>query len=230
MSKAAEISDLGDPGLSVVIVGAGRHGKEVAAYISDLDRGTPAVELLGFIDERASRGPFANSRILGGFDAVNDLRTGRQIHYITATGDNATRRRLSDLSERFEMTPWTIVHPFAQVGSSVALGAGSCVAPGAIVTTDVTIGRHCILNVKASVSHDCVVGNYSNLNPGATVCGDVQLGEGCYVGAGAVIRDKTSIGPWTIIGAGAVVVTDIPAHSVAVGVPARVVATNPPPG
>ena len=229
MSRGADLSDPGESALSAVIVGAGRHGKEVAAYISDLEGGSGRVELLGFIDERAPSGPFANSQILGDFESVKNLRTGGEIHYITATGDNVTRRRLAELAERVGLKAWTIVHPFAHVGGDVELGGGSCVAPGAVVTTQVTIGRHCILNVKASVSHDCIVGDYCNLNPGTTVCGDVQVGEGAYIGAGAVIRDKTSIGPWTVIGAGAVVVSDIPAHSVAVGVPARVVATNPPP-
>jgi acetyltransferase-like isoleucine patch superfamily enzyme len=40
------------------------------------------------------------------------------------------------------------------------------------------------------------------------------------VGVG-VIPDRT-IGEWTVVGAGAAVVHDLPAHVVAVGVPARV--------
>jgi acetyltransferase EpsM len=62
-----------------------------------------------------------------------------------------------------------------------------------------------------------------NINPGVTVCGDVRIGEGSYIGAGATIKDKVSIGQWSVIGAGAVVISDIPPHVTAIGVPARVI-------
>jgi len=37
------------------------------------------------------------------------------------------------------------------------------------------------------------------------------------------VINRTFIGEWSVIGAGATVVDDIPAYSVAVGVPARVI-------
>jgi acetyltransferase-like isoleucine patch superfamily enzyme len=44
-----------------------------------------------------------------------------------------------------------------------------------------------------------------------------------YIGAGVTILQGIEIGEGTVVGAGAVVTESIPAHSVAVGVPARVV-------
>lgn len=51
----------------------------------------------------------------------------------------------------------------------------------------------------------------------------VSVGEGAWLGAGAKILDGVTIGDRAIIGAGAVVRHDVPAGSVAVGIPARVV-------
>ena len=53
----------------------------------------------------------------------------------------------------------------------------------------------------------------------------VRIGDDCWIGGGAIICPGVTIGPRTIIGAGAVVTRDIPADSVAVGNPARVIRT-----
>jgi serine O-acetyltransferase len=49
------------------------------------------------------------------------------------------------------------------------------------------------------------VGNGVLLGAGATVLGPVNIGEGCQIGAGTLV------------------ISDLPAHSVAVGVPARII-------
>ena len=53
----------------------------------------------------------------------------------------------------------------------------------------------------------------------------VRIGKGAWIGAGAVVM--ADVGDHAIVGAGAVVTRPIPAHSVAVGVPARVVKAMP---
>lgn len=51
----------------------------------------------------------------------------------------------------------------------------------------------------------------------------VVIKRGAYVGAGVIILQGVTIGERSVIGAGAVVVDSIPPHSIAVGVPARVI-------
>ncbi len=50
----------------------------------------------------------------------------------------------------------------------------------------------------------------------------VHIGKNCWIGAGVVIVPGVSIGDNTVIGAGSIVTKDIPANSVAVGNPCRV--------
>lgn len=52
---------------------------------------------------------------------------------------------------------------------------------------------------------------------------EIQIGDDCWIGGGAVICPGVTIGNGSIIGAGAVVTKNIPANSLAVGNPARVV-------
>jgi maltose O-acetyltransferase len=51
----------------------------------------------------------------------------------------------------------------------------------------------------------------------------ITIGDDVWIGAGAIVLGGVTIGDGAVIGAGAVVTSDIPADSVAVGVPARVV-------
>jgi len=53
--------------------------------------------------------------------------------------------------------------------------------------------------------------------------GDVIIEDNCWVGAKTFIREGVTIGENSVIGAGSVVVKDIPPHSIAVGVPAKVI-------
>ncbi|MCF4099414.1 sugar O-acetyltransferase [Maritalea mediterranea] len=55
------------------------------------------------------------------------------------------------------------------------------------------------------------------------LAGPIKIGNGCWIGAGAIILPNVTIGDRAVIGAGAVVTKDVPADSLAVGNPARVV-------
>lgn len=56
-------------------------------------------------------------------------------------------------------------------------------------------------------------------------CGEVKIGNNIYIGTKVTILKGVTIGDNCIIGAGSVVTKDIPANSVAVGIPCRVVST-----
>ena len=56
-----------------------------------------------------------------------------------------------------------------------------------------------------------------------TAYGKVVIGEDCWLGTNVIVLPGVTIGRGSVIGAGAVVTTDIPAFSIALGMPARVV-------
>ena len=66
------------------------------------------------------------------------------------------------------------------------------------------------------------------LQKGTCTQGPLEIGEDCWLGAGAKVLDGASLGDRVVIGAGAVVNKPVPANSIAVGVPARVVKTRKP--
>ena len=56
-------------------------------------------------------------------------------------------------------------------------------------------------------------------------CDPVRIEDNCWIGAGTVITPGVTIGENSVIGAGSVVTKDIPANSIAVGNPCKVVRT-----
>ncbi len=64
------------------------------------------------------------------------------------------------------------------------------------------------------------------LQKGTCTKGPLEIGADCWLGAGVKVLDGASIGDHCAIGAGGVVNKPIPANSIAVGVPARVVKTR----
>jgi acetyltransferase EpsM len=210
---------------SLIIIGAGGHGAEIAAYARDM-----GLLFEGAIDDGKPKGDWQGAQIIGG---VSDLpafcQDRAEVYFITAFGSNHLRKKvvakIADLGLG-NLKPFTLRHPSAWTGIAVEIGQGTLLAPNVVVTTRVRIGRHCILNVKASISHDCKIGDFVNINPAATLCGNVTVGNGSFVGAGAVLKEKITIGRGVIVGAGAVVINDLPDNVTAVGVPARIIKQN----
>lgn len=113
--------------------------------------------------------------------------------------------------------------------------------PEALRKKGLTIGNNVVIHTREiDVGHGYLisVGDQVTVAPGATLLahdasikealgyarvGRISIGSHVFIGAGAVILPGVSIGDYVIIGAGAVVSRSIPANSVAVGNPARVI-------
>ncbi len=76
---------------------------------------------------------------------------------------------------------------------------------------------------EAKIGDDVHIDQCVTIGGNATKHGVPTIGNSVYIGAGAKILGPVVIGSNTVIGANAIVVTDIPDHCVAAGVPARVI-------
>jgi serine O-acetyltransferase len=110
---------------------------------------------------------------------------------------------------------------------------------GAELPCEAVLGsRFCIEHIGGIVvSGDAVFGDDCVIRNGVTVGlrhrgrrGSPRLGNRVDIGAGAKLLGPISIGDDTAIGANAVVLCDVPANSIAVGIPARILPRRPSPG
>ena len=107
------------------------------------------------------------------------------------------------------------------IDENTYIGSYVCIAgPG-----DIKIGKDCMI-----AAHSGIFANNHNFadltqpirNQGVTRKG-IVIEDDCWLGHGVTVLDGVSIGQGSVIGAGAVVTKDIPAFSVAIGVPAKVI-------
>jgi len=199
----------------LLVIGAGGHAKVVvdAALCAGF-------EIAGIV----ARDPHPASLL--GLPVVSDASGIDADAFIVAVGDNPARAREYAAAVERGLTPLTVVHPSAVLGTGVELGAGSFVAAGVVVNADAHIGVNAILNTACTVDHDCTVGDHAHVAPGANLCGACVVGEGTLVGVGASIVPSGRVGEWSIVGAGAAIVDDVASRSICVGVPARVIRRN----
>ena len=128
--------------------------------------------------------------------------------------------------------PTAFVHPDATVIGDVDIGAHATIWPGAILRGD--MGR-IVIGAEYSIQDGAVVhmtegwstaqvGERVTVGHRAVIHG-CDVGRGCLVGMGAILLDNARIGEGCLIGASSLVKVgaEIPAHSVVMGAPGRVV-------
>lgn len=198
----------------LAIIGAGGHAKVVIATAV-----SSGWSIDGVFDDARARWdePLLGVRITG---PTAPVLLDPSAIAVLAIGDNGTRARLARAAR---CSFARVVHPTACIHESVSTGEGSVVFAGAVVQPSCRLGRHVVVNTACSIDHDCEIGDFVHVGPGAHLAGSVRVQESAFIGIGAVVVPGVTIGRGTIVGAGAAVIADLPAHVVAVGVPARVV-------
>ncbi|MEO7837358.1 MAG: acetyltransferase [Acidimicrobiales bacterium] len=204
------------PGVRLVIVGAGGHGRDVL----DAAEADGRYEVLGLVDDGTPDEVPLTRRgagFLGPVHVLEDL----DACYVLAIGAGRTRRLLDHLLTGWGRAAGVVAHPSATFGADVVVHPGLVVLAGARVTNHVWLGRHVHLNLNATAAHDVRLDDYVTLNPGANVNGNVRVGEEATIGSNASVNQGREVGAGTYVGAGAVVVHDLEPGITAVGIPAR---------
>jgi len=112
-------------------------------------------------------------------------------------------------------------HAFIHIGANCIVGEGTVIRGQG----GVTIGDAVLIAPDVqilAVEHTFGLPDVPVMHQGLKARG-VTIEDGAWLGAGCIILDGVTVGAGAVIGAGAVVTKDVPPHSVALGVPARVV-------
>lgn len=157
------------------------------------------------------------------------------------------------LGEGVTVCAGTIVLAGASIGDGALLGdqsfvrerstvgAGSIVGRGSVVDNDVTLGVRVRVQTNVYLTAFTVVEDDVFVGPCAVTTNDDTIGRraageplrgatlrrACRIGGGAVLTPGVEIGEEAFVAAAALVTHDVPARTVVMGVPARVVRDVP---
>lgn len=149
-----------------------------------------------------------------------------------------------------------LIHPEARInprGSQLTIGARTGVAPGACIQGAITIGEDCTVQaysvlVGVKDGGEITIGNGVRIAPHVMIfaanhifsdtsipiykqgveTAPIIIEDDVWIAGQVMVTAGVRIGHGSVIGAGAVVTKDIPAWSVAVGSPARVIKSRKP--
>lgn len=205
---------------SLVIVGAGGFGREVAALVEAINDQSPTWSLTGFVDDD----PTLHDSSVMGYPVHGDVRwlaNQTELYFVIGIGDGQSRRAIAERLAPTDVSPTLLTHPSVSTHRTTTVERGTVFCDGAAPTVNVTIGRHAVLDQHCTVGHNAMLEPFVSLRPGAHVSGSVHLEPAVTIGAGAVVLQNVRIGARSTVGAGAVVVDDLPPDCTAVGAPAR---------
>jgi len=199
---------------SVVMIGAGGHGKSVLNVLWQMGLDVEVV-----IDDSEEK---YGKDLLGipivSYESAQAKEKGRKA--VIAIGDNATRK---SVAERFSHFEWlAAISPLATVYPHAKVGKGSVIFPGTIIGADAVVGEHVIVSAQSAIAHDSHLGDFAHVAPGVMVGGGVQVMEGAFLAIGANVIPGVKIGSWAMLGAGATAMRDIPDQAKVYAHPAKV--------
>lgn len=203
----------------LLIIGAGGHGKVIA----DIASAVGQWDSIAFLDDK-----FPELRqvldwpVIGDIDNLRKFRRDFPAIFI-AVGDNAVRKKLTDLAEAEGFGLPVLIHPRAAVSRFAVIGPGTIINNQAAVNANAKIGKGCIVNTGATVGHDCELGDFVHVAPGASLAGETVIGERCWIGIHSAVIERVKLGSGVVVGAGAVVLKNVADHQLVVGIPAKTV-------
>lgn len=111
---------------------------------------------------------------------------------------------------RIRIGPGTVIHPNVHIGAIDSV----CIGRGVLMASNVYITDH---------DHDCSDPDDPVVSNRRALAARVEIGDYTWLGQGVMVLKGVRIGERSVIGAGSVVTKDVPAYSIAIGSPARVV-------
>ena len=143
----------------------------------------------------------------------------------------------SIVDENVEIGDNTKIWHFCHIQSGARIGQNCSFGQNVNISNNVVVGNGCKVQNNVSLYEGVELENYVFCGPSCVFTNDLTprakypkghagykktlIKNGASIGANATIVCGHTIGEWALIGAGAVVASNVPAHALMLGVPAK---------
>jgi sugar O-acyltransferase (sialic acid O-acetyltransferase NeuD family) len=210
----------------MLVIGAKGFAKEVLQVATQLN----LTDNLVFYDDVSNDLPaeLFGFPILKSQEEAITYFSSKDKKFTLGIGNPIIREKLANKFTALGGELTSTISPFSNIGNyGNHIDVGVNIMTGTIITNDVKISRGVLINLNCTIGHDTSIGNFVEISPNVSISGHCTIGNYSIIGTNATILPKITIGKNVIIGAGAVVTQNIPDNSVAIGVPAKVIKSNP---
>ena len=207
---------------NLIIIGAGQFSREIFTWATQAIAAGFRCRIKGFLDRRADalEGCDYAAKLLGD---VETYRIEEGDVFVGAIGDPKIKLQCYSPIVSRGGHFINLIHPLANIGSNVQLGAGNVMAPFVSLTCNVNIGNHVTIGAFSNAGHGTIIGDGCQISSHCGINGAATIGEGAFLGSHACIIPKVKVGAWAFVGAGSVVVRDVPPGVKVFGNPATII-------
>ena len=180
---------------SVVIIGSGGVGREIAATLKKPYYIHHYI-LEGFVDDGQPSGTIINAYpVLGNLDWLIQQKKIKKV--FIAIGNPLVRIKIIERLNDFHFEFPTIIHPTAQIHDMdfCQIGNGCYIAAQVVLTTNVVIEDFCLINTACTLQHDTYIEKNCTLMPGVRITGGATIGHSTYLSTNLAVTDNSTILP-----------------------------------
>lgn len=208
--------------MKILFIGA--NNPETIRMINAVAKASANFNVVGFIDNDVNKigTSFYGIPVISGSENINKELLIDCFFVNLITRNTSTRYSVSKQIAGQGGKFVNFIHPSVNL-EMTKLGVGNYIQDGVVIQAGVEMGNNSSIHIGAMVGHETKIGNSSFIAHGCNLSGFTEISDGVFLGAGVTTIPRVSIGKWSVIGAGSVVTKDIPAYSVAVGNPAKVI-------
>lgn len=201
----------------LILVGGGRFGREVAAWIEVLKL---PFNVLGFIDDEKVRE-----------DVISDIANHKprpDTLYLTCIGNGPARRKVRSKLQGKGACFTNLLDPLLRTASPLE-GTSNSIFLGTIgISNNVSIGNDLLVHSFASIGHDVVIGNGVTIGSHGFLGGGAVLEDDCTIHPNAVVLPNVTIGKGAVVGAGSVIIKSVAPYTTMFGSPAKIISVGKP--
>jgi sugar O-acyltransferase (sialic acid O-acetyltransferase NeuD family) len=205
------------PPNSVVIVGAGGFGLNIASLARSDSAFGIFWDLKGFLDDRTDLFQLADLPIIG--EPHNYLVEEGDI-FLCALGNPHHKQKYTE-NLRAQGANFFNLCPDMNIGERTVLGRGGIYERRVSIGPDVRLGDFVTILSTTIVGYRVRIGSYCQIGSFVFVGGGAVVGELVTIHPHSTILPGVVVGDGATIGAGSVVISDVPPNTTVMGKPAK---------